>query len=132
MGPRSRDRGVDDFAGRVLERRIASMGPRSRDRGVLRAAAATTRWRIASMGPRSRDRGVDWFVQHFFSMSAQLQWGRGLATAECPPLQHLCGQWFRKDFARGRLLSSMVNHDCETYNAQEYGTAGLNTSRAGP
>ncbi len=68
----------------------ASMGPRSWDRGerAARGGARSHRFR-ASMGPRSWDRG-ERAAADALACVCELQWGRGLGTAErqprCPPL----------------------------------------------
>ena len=65
----------------------ASMGPRSFNRGNVEEECPMRERPIASMGPRSFNRGNEVFASLCGPRWRELQWGRGLSTAEMPARQ---------------------------------------------
>ena len=87
MGPRSFDRGNGKRRPDSYISQAASMGPRSFDRGNGQDDVAGRAERLAaSMGPRSFDRGNAAQAAGNYAGALKLQWGRGLSTAEIPPM----------------------------------------------
>ena len=88
MGPRSFNRGNVDSGRSAACLLRASMGPRSFNRGNDGTPMHSLARRAASMGPRSFNRGNrsrDEGRRH----ARQLQWGRGLSTAEMTDVEEL-------------------------------------------
>ncbi len=82
MGPRSFNRGNPEICPPAHDGLEASMGPRSFNRGNAAAHHMDAMMNSASMGPRSFNRGNVRFPTKTRAEMEQLQWGRGLSTAE--------------------------------------------------